>query len=43
MDDATDDSISDVKNYGKSDVLFQNFLKESLKMPSISEHFVCGY
>lgn len=22
MDDATDDSISDVKNYGKSDVLF---------------------
>lgn len=35
MDDATDDSISDVKNYGKSDVFFLKFLEESLKMPSM--------
>lgn len=35
MDDVIDDSIFDVKNYGKLDVFFLNFLEEFLKMLSM--------
>lgn len=35
MDDVIDDSIFDVKNYGKLDVFFKNFLEEFLKMLSM--------